>query len=378
MAESSTSSRELTNLLRTAKAFSLALDGDDLDRDLALRDLERAAQRCAASSEETQGFAASRTEDPELTDDLLATAAADLDIGSVLLSAGVAADEVAIGPAGGTTVQVNGRRLFDQTLDRVELDARAATVRELRSPAGGAGGPLQGFGAAPAGPVSPEECRTAFEDGLAAIVDRTLEVFQEIWGQIRSLGPQQLVTAFDSVGDLLGAMPQVGRLVALGVKAMRRGLEALLGLMPEGIRDWSRRTIDRLTSESADGFSHAAVARALAAETVARQIACGRWDELSVEAAATARRGLEGLVEGFAAIAAMFTRLLRALAAAGSLAGLLAFLAPLAAWLTGATAAGCALAAGAVLVIARDHLDTEELVGRVVGMRSILVTAGVP
>lgn len=377
MAESSTSTGELADLLRTAKAFSLALEGDDLDRDLALRDLERAAQRCATSSEEIQGFAASRTEDPELTDDLLATAAADLDIGSLLVSAGVAADEVGIGPGPGTTVHIDGRRLFDETIDRIDLDAQAAR-REVVSSGGDIGEPLQGFGSAGGGPVSPAQCRTAFEDGLAAIVDRTLEVFREIWAQIRSLGPQQLVTALDSAGDLLGAVPQVGRLVALGVKALRRGLEALLSLVPEGIRAWSRRVVETLASESGEGFSRAAVAKALAAETVARQIAGGRWDEVSAEAATTARTRIEGLVTGFAAIAATFTRLLRALAAAGSLAGLLAFLAPLAAWLTGATAAGCALAAGAVVVIARDHLDTEELLGRVVGMRSILVTAGVP
>jgi hypothetical protein len=377
MTEASTNARDLEELLEAVRSVSGSLDGDEMGRELAVRDVESAARRRAATAEATLGFAAGPTDAPNGPDDLLESALADLDVGALLLSAGAAMDEVpTAGPSGSAAVGPGGaRRLLDETIERVDVDTRTAALRRGRDGLSGSA-PLDSFGGAEAA-RQPGDLRGAFEAALEAIVDGTLDVFREGWKQVKSLGPDQLVTGVEAAGDLLASVPQVGRLVRLGLQAVRRGLDALLRLLPQAAQEWAGRAVAALVSAASDGLPRSAVATLLDADDVQAQISNGRWEHLPADAGARAQAALDALVTGFASISRTLTRLLRALAAAGALAGAFVLFAPVAGWLGLASSIGCSLAAGAVVVIARDHLDTEDLVGKVRGMRSILTEVGV-
>ena len=349
-------------VVESARAFSAALDRTAADRTVALDDLAQVARGWAARAEGVQGFAASgETAAAELPpEDRLAVVASDLDVAGVLLAAGIAADEVETG--------ADGRQMLRSSVDRLD-EQTTATVAP--------GGATLGF-AAPAQADEPAaDPHATFAATLAstvdAVVEGTLAVLQEAWQRLRKLAPDVLPEALAALDAILDAAPQVGRLVRLGLQALKRALLALLDLMPEAAKDRVRACASEWWGQQGDATERKAVAWLVAAQKAKGALQAVDIPSVGADLLGNAEVQLRALGDRFSKLSKAFGRVLAALAAAVAVAALIAAVVTVvAAWVPLAAAAGYSLAAGSVILFARDYLDTGGFPARVNGVQQII------
>jgi len=351
---------DVRQIAEGARALVTALDRSAADRAVAEAELEQVALAWASKADATPGFAGGREPGVEQPpEERLAAIAEDLDVAQLLLAAGLATGEVA--DDGG------GRPLLVSSIARLEDEADA-----LRR-SGGADAGFTGARAAgdlARGPVVGVE---ACQQAVGTVVDGTLTVLEEAWQRLRELPPDVAVKALEAAGAVLDVAPQVGRFVRMGLQAIKRALLALLELLPAKAKDAVRNQARAWWAESGDDVRRTVVARLLSAQEA--EVSLTR-DQLTGVPEAELGRALDRLAlltSRFQGVVETFGRVLRALAAAVAIATVVAVVvAAVAMWVPLAAAAGYALAAGSVIVLARDYLDTGSPMARVDGVQSIL------
>ncbi|MGY1804343.1 hypothetical protein ACI78T_13785 [Blastococcus sp. SYSU D00922] len=357
---------DATLVAESARAFSAALDRTPAEQAVALQELEQAARTWAARAEAIQGFAGARTpEEVELPPEArLGAVVTDLNVAEVLLAAGIAAHEV--------NTEFEGRDMLRTSVEHLQDDLAAERIR---------GGAVPGFTDAlpPAAPREHSRAALAetFQKTVDTVVDGTLTVLEEAWQRLRALPAglvSKTVTAVDAVLDVA---PQVGRFLRLGLQAVKRALLSLFELLPETVKEAVRERARTLWEASGDGLQRTVVSRLVGAPEVVEAVRVANVSGSPPQDLDGAIDELRALSARFSGLVHTFSRVLRALAAALAVATLVAaVVAAVAAWLPLAAASGYLLAAGSIIVIARDYLDTSGRFARIAGVKETLTRLG--
>ena len=352
-------------VLEAARAFSVSLHRAESDREIALEDLERAADGWAVQAETLQRFEGDQGSAafPASTEERLAAVALDLDVAQVLVAAGIQADEVET----------------DADPQQVLLSSVASLeegIAALESPAPA----TAGFAAVSDTALSADDLPARFTKSSHAtideVVDGTLNVLRDAGERLRELAPDVAPKVLAGLRSILDAAPQVGRFVRLGLQALKRALLALVELMPEGLEEKVRSWAQRWWEEHRDGVQRAAVEAMLEANKAKSVLQQLDIAAVKAEVLEMANARLHELGDRFTRLTNTFARVLSALAAAVAIATVVAaFVAAISAWVPLAAAAGYLLVAGSIILFARDYLDTGASVARVAGVQEIVRAA---
>ncbi|MGD9959270.1 hypothetical protein [Nocardioides sp.] len=343
-------------VLDAGRALEFALDsGDPFEIQLAARDLLRVTEARESAFGTVAGFrgeqgAAAQVDPDEELEQILS----ELQIGQTLLAAGAAVDD--------GTLQAPAASL-PEALDQLETERRRRrSTTEVTAR----------FSAEPSEHADPLVLfRGSLDSFLADLTSRTSSVATAAITGLTAIPGSVVQPWLTAAGTLVGEVPKVGALFALGLRALRRAVNALLRLVPQPVRDKVRELAKQWWDESgADGLA----GRLLGVEEVRQHAA----DVLAEAAAATSLR------EGTAAIEALSGQHDRSIGAIKRILKLLStLLGPLAAsfvaaatWLYGAAAAGFAAGVAAALWIGRDCLDAGAGWERIDGVQVILNRIG--
>jgi hypothetical protein len=295
----------------------------------------------------------------QVTEEVLGNVALDMDVAGLLIAGGQAVGEV-----GGT----RDRLAYERALARLD-ETRALLEQALREATQSA--------AAHGQPSDADQLfRHQAQATLTTLVDESRGVLRSVVDNLKEIDPAGVLNALGKVGDQIEQLPKVGRLVRLGlrkleqaVQALQRlfGAQVLAGVREAAIRLWKRvvgagAVDDLLEATIGVGDARAAVDAALAARTPSSAV---------LNQATSALADLE---PGIRVTMGRLRRLVGALAAAVAVALVVGVvLAQLAAVVPAIAAIGYALAIAAMVVLARDFADSGRGLGRVRGVRSIII-----
>jgi hypothetical protein len=345
----------------TARAFTIALERGPADQAVAVDDLEQAARGWAVQAESMQGFRGDDEYGEAFVslEDRVAAVATDLGVAEVLLAAGIAAEEV--------EADVDGRKMLRSSVSRLEADLASQRVAADAT----VGFTRQSGGTEPSGAPRAQLAEVS-GDTVDGVVEGTLMVLQEAWARLRELMPDVAGKALGAMEAILDAAPQVGRLVRLGLQTVKRALLALFELMPDQLKAAARAEARKWWGDDSDGVEQVAVARLIAAQRVRLTLQNLNLASVDPERLERASALLRELATRFERVSQAFRRVMQALAAAVAVAAFVAVVVAVGSWLPLAAAVGYLLAAGSVILVARDYLDTGGLLSRVDGVQQIL------
>jgi hypothetical protein len=202
-------------LANAAQQLLDALDDPNIDRSLAIIDLEQAAAG-APASDLARGFESTLPMGipptvAETSEDALSAALLELQSANVLVSAGLA-----LGEAG-------------ETAERGPLSESVSDIQGSRPPVSPV---LRGFEAATrVNSADLESARKTFRtnaDGvLDGIVDDAAKVIGEIVEQLKRLDPGKVVQAIEGLGTAIPLVAKGGRLIKQGLEKLKNVISAL-------------------------------------------------------------------------------------------------------------------------------------------------------
>ena len=348
-----------TTVLWAGRALSSALESDDdVEIQEAVAELLRVARARETGGDAVRGFApapggpaAETSASEELTKVLT-----ELDLGQTLL---VAAGSV--GEPGAPPAEVPLGHALDQ------LDADVQLMHKAGEPS------VLGFAAGtdPRLPAA-DVLRTSFEAAVASVVGHTAGIGAEVLKGLTAVPLAAVQPVAAGAVQVVGAIPQVGPLVAGALRAVGRAVRALERLLPESIRPRLRELAAQWWSEDGGSIVTVTVRRFLGAaevERAAEQLWGLTFDDSRARRAATE---LDALGARHEQMTTVVTRIVRALSAL--LGPVTAMLAAAAAWLYATASLAFLSAFAAGLWLGRDCLDTGMPLERVPGVRSILAT----
>jgi hypothetical protein len=345
-----------TGVLWAGRALDNALEtGDEIEVQEAVAELLRVAQARETAGEAVQGFGSAldgRTEALSPVDEL-ARILTELDLGETLITAGHA-----IGEQGAPAAAVP----LGHALDR--LDSDVWFIQAGADPA------VLGFAAAADLTIpATDVLRSSFEAAVGSVVDGTSAVATEVLKGIASVPAAAAQPLLTGAVNTLGLLPQTGPVLAAGLRAVRRALQALEGLVPESIRTELRSLARRWWGDRSASLMDTAARRVLGVGAVTAAAAEVFARTLDGSRARTGAAALDALAERHRRLTAVVNGIVRALSA---LVGPIAAMLAAAAWLYGAAMIGYLSALGAVLWIGRDCLDAGVPLDRIAGVRTIL------
>ena len=361
MARLSPTQNLATLVAENARAVAANLHAGGADLRVAIGDLEHAALEFSETSESVQGFASRDTDSASnlSEDEVLTTIAQQLEVAEVLIAAGVATDEVEA--TGGTEALLASVQRLEESLAAEGLD-----------------GPTQAGFAASTGPgdrdLDAVDLARSANDAIDAVVAGVLTVLQESWSRLCELPSLVVGKIVNEVADLIEDVPQVGRLVRLGLQAIKQALTAIAEFVPQALRDRAKEWARKWWTERGDSAQTQVVSQLLSAPKAHAAAEIIQTTSLDGQRMDHATRLIADLASRFGRLVDTFRRIIRAIAAAAGVAALLTSLAVVSAWVPVAAASGYVLLAGSVLLIARDYLDSGGIVCRVDGIQRILAS----
>ncbi|TWF74457.1 hypothetical protein FHX44_11337 [Pseudonocardia hierapolitana] len=321
---------------------SIRSGADDLD--VAVDWLEASARRTAG--DQVSRFDAHAAEPTD--EELLAVAAAQLGIGTTLLSAEAAVES----PSRVGRLEAAVRDL-DVTADSIELEDGGTAARH-RFDAGPTGTSPSVREAAHA---TLDEMADAAADVATAVLDRTLK-------PLVACVPESLRNLVADLRLDVGA-----RLTRWGLRAVRRGLDLLQHLVDIDAVERIRARIDGVLARLGQDEDAAVLAGwAIGADAVREEL--GSRDPHDERSQLVAE--LDELTNRFAKLCRMLRRVAVALTGAAAALALLQITVPHAASIT---AVGLVLVLGATIVMGRDYTGASDIPGRVRGVRLVLGVA---
>ncbi len=345
-----TAAAESRSVATAAASLLRSVQGRGGDLDNALDRLELQARR-AIESPPVQGFDAAAP-DTVTDEDVMADALSQLSIGLTLVSAEAAVN------------QEEGVPHLDDAVSSLEA---TATVIES---GGAAQAAVLGFDTAPDGVLlslqdaaiqSLDEMSAAATDVATAILDKARK-------PLMKAVPEQLRDPITTYADEVG-----GRLLRWGLRAVRKGLDLLLGLVDLALVERARDTIDQiLAGLERDEDAETLMAFAIGAQAVRADLQRPA-DPSSEEAHRRLVTDLAGLADRFARLCVVLRRIASVIA---GLTGVLLVVPIAVPHATPLTVAGLCIVLGAVVVLGRDYTGATDLPGRVLGVR--LLVAGGP
>ena len=365
---------------------AIILAGEDLQEALnrgdaaavawAVDDMEEAYARYRQLAEAPQSMAAAtRSGAPTTpaTADPFAGVLNDLQVANLLLAAGQATGEIVPATRGTRAAPIASSSLAE-ALQAFAESARALEPTPLAPATRGAFAPAQPIAVAPIHSLSLAEATQTLDQAaqatLAGLVAGVHEALLSCLAAITRLDHNVVLTAVRGLGLDLREIPNVGRLIRLGVDCLEKAVAAItaalgaetIGAIKEKIEETWEEWLGggRIASELGRILAVES-ARQLVAETAARP----DLDSDEVDAASTALQALDGR---FAGQIRIITQSSKAVAAAG---GLLATfgLGSQAALIT--AAAYLAVIAWAIAT-GMDYADAESFLNRVDGVRVIV------
>jgi hypothetical protein len=355
------------SFLFAARRLRRALDQKDAPRlEDAVGELEQLAERSRTAGDLFREFgfseppSAGAAEGPAgLTPErVLLTLELDLEVANLLIAAGRAVGE------GG---QVD-RMPLDRSLGRLETATRA-----LEQDARGAGGFAFEAGQEAARPASPdlpaaiEAFRTRGRDTLQMLVRETQGVATGIIDSLSQLDPRKVAEALGALGRHAQDLPNVGRLVRQGLRRLLAVIQGLVDIVGARAIDALRERVRTLWDDVREGRHVArALESVLGVEAVGARIAqVLASDTLEVERLDRASEALDRLQPAFLQTVETMRSLVAGVALAGTL---LAFTPAAGPWLALAMASAYLAVLAAMVLVAMDYADSEQLLQRVRGV----------
>jgi hypothetical protein len=341
-------------------AGKLAVGGVELR--IAVEDLERSALAFSETSSPLSGF---QSRDGESLDEpteyeRLAMIAEELEVGRVLIAAGVATSEVDVDHPPDVLLKAT-----QQLEDALGAERNEGPLTAGFAPVATAGSDNH----------SGEALLRQTSEAIDGIVSGSLLVLEDAWTRLRDLPPKAVAEVAKDIAAVIGEVPQIGNLVRLGLRAVKRALAAIIDFVPDQLRKKARELANAWWGENGANMGRNIVAGLLSAGEVRAYV--DNVDVASLESSRVKSTiGLIAALSGrFDQLAGVLRRIVRALAAAVGAAALLAILPAVTTWVPAVAAAGYLVIAGSVLVIARDYLDTSGSVAWVNGVQHALSTA---
>ena len=349
------------SILRAGQALESAVEaGDDVEIQQAVAELRRAAEARELAGAAVAGFASTVAPtgppEPQAADETLAQVLAELNVGQTLLAAGGVAKERGAQPS---------PVLFPDALEGLQ----EATLW-MEPPAESA---TAGFGRRNVPPPGPalDVFRDLVPQTVDAIVTRTAGLGKDVTTGLVAIPASAVQPVVAGAVAVVTTIPDVGPLVAAGLRAVQRAVQALERLIPGEFVGTLRQWANEWWEQHADPVVDRAVRSLLGAEGV-----------LTAAREALARPGLvedrlrsgydrlvqlderhERTTETVRKIVRILTRIVGPLAAV---------FAAVAVWLYGIGAVAYLLALGAAVWLGRDYLGAGALVNVVPGVRAIL------
>lgn len=338
-------------VLNAGRALADALAGGD---PFEIQGAAHALARIGGSWEQTASVSGFRSDSPTPEsfdpDAALDQILSELEVGHTLVAAGKAVDEAVPAEAGAAGLE--------DALDDLSRDRK----RRLAGP------PAGGHFAATTDDRPPlVALRSGVDDFLADVVSRTTSVATEAIKGLATLPASVVQPWLTAAGAFVTDAPAVGRLVALGLRAVRRAVNALLRLVPESARAATKKLAAKWwTERGADDVA----ARLVGLHDVRR-----RADEILHDGLTSTRLGeaasdVRTLSSRHESSIGTIKRILKVLTAI--LGPLVAHLAVAAGWLYAAAAAGFVAALSGAIWLGRDCLDTGAGWERLDGVQVIL------
>lgn len=343
---------------------------------IAVEQLEAAAEAhdTGITGVVTLGFAELDTNERPLqvvTQDLLLTAMADLDVADVLLSAAVATGD-GVGPAGDPA-------LLDHALVRLDDSSR--------SMAGEGDGSVQLGFAEPAPPAvePPSPDLGAATDRLRGRVDELLQTLKRgtegvarcAVTAMKDMAPEAVKSAVAKLGEEVPALPKVGRLIAQGLRKLERALQTLGRLLHLDVIGRVRDRVAHVWTRVQDGTALEPVLRRFFGDDDTR-IEADRVLEDVADAVALddASAKLSGLTAGFnSAASTLELNIGRISAVTATLVVVSHFVPVIAPWVVPTAATAYLLVLGTAVVVGMDYADAGIDRGKVEGVRQVLRSA---
>jgi hypothetical protein len=348
------------SILRAGRALESAFEiGEEVEIQQAVAELRRAAEARELGGGAVAGFASAAvpTEPPEEeADETLAQVLAELNVGETLLAAGSVAGE--------RDAQRSPALLSDALGSLQEATSRMEPAAEAA---------IAGFGPRRSRPPGP--ALDVFRDFLPQTVDtivrRTAGLGSDVVTGLVAIPASALQPVVAGAVAATTTLPDAGPLVAAGLRAVQRTLQALQRLIPGefvgALRDWAKQWWDQHADPVVDrvvrGLLGAEGVKTAARDALARPGLSDDRLRSGYDRLVEVDERHERTIETVRKIVRILTRLVGPLAA---------LFAAVAAWLYGIGAVGYLLALGAGVWVGRDYLDTGGLAAAIPGVRAIL------
>jgi hypothetical protein len=358
----------VSSVVWAARALDSAVSsGDEVETQEAAAELLRAATARESAGGGAQGFRAAARPAAEAGGDAAGVDVAGLDVADTV-------DEILLELEVGQTLMAAGTiaRESGSSAEPGALTAAADQLdesqRALAAPAVSATAGFRGRDE-----DLDEDPVEAFPGHLAAAVDgmvnRTVDVGKAVVTGLSTIPAASLTPVAAGAVTALAELPKVGPIIAAGLRAVRRAVNALYELLPAAARDKARELAKQWWGEQGSSVTTAAARGLLDAEAVVAAGTAALRRTLDAEKVREAGARLSELAEKHSGTATTLARIARALAAVLAIA---AAVVVLAAWVYGAVALGLFVLLGAAVWVGRDYLDAGSMAGRVVGARRIL------
>jgi hypothetical protein len=349
-----------------------ALDAEPERRRRAIERLEQAAAAQDTAVRDFQAFMFEQLEPAAEVDverraaaaeETLASVLADLDVGNVLVAAGRAVGEGQPGAATDAASLNDALRRLDNTKNTLAGDGRAGaatfgfTTRAAPAPA------LHSADLAAA--IATFSARS--DAALQTLVDESAAALTKALHTLLSLG--SVGEALTKLGEPLGELPKVGRLIGLGVRKLRRAFATLANLLGHEAVRQVKGKVDDLWKKVTSGEALAALLRtAFDVETTRQSIATILSGSVEHDRVDGASAEIDALVERYKGTMGLVGAISSAIAFT---AGVLAFVPGAGTSFTLALALAELLVVASVLLIGMDYADSGRVLRRVRGVGDI-------
>jgi hypothetical protein len=341
-----------------------SLQNEEVDRSIAIQDIESAAQP-GPTSELVLRFASARNDQvppsPAGTspDDALSGLLLELQGANVLLSAGIALNE----HGGGSDVS-----LLTQSVQNLEISQSAAT-QVLASRAALAFAPTAGVKSSDIN-AAKETFRENAQGVLKDIVDDAASVVNAVLEQLKKLDGAKILEGIDKLGESFESFAIAGRLIRQGLDKLKNALDALTKLFGKDLLASMKKQVAEIWQKFQSGeYIRDVLVRTFDVEgTEARIAAALAQVNIDISVVDGATNDLAPLSEKYKSNMKLFRSLNSAIALA---AGIIAVLHVAAPWVPLAMLGVYAALIAATILVGMDYCDSGRVLNWVRGVGQI-------
>lgn len=356
-----THQRQSKRILLAAQEVQASLDGDTVLLEASVSSLLNAAERARLTRIAAPVLDDASATAPHAAVETLSTALLNLKTANILLASGIATGEAGA---------VSDRMALSQAIGQFDADPPEETHVAFE-------------GQATVASANLDEATATFSTRsglvLGEVVDGTGKLFTESFKHLTKIKPDEVIQAFDGLGQVGAVLRAAGRLLQQGVEKLRSALDALIDFVGRDAFDRVKAALQELwTKARASVLGGAVIETALGVPAV----------RTATDALLVSPGLVPGLLDGGSAkLYAVSTeyasrlRLLHGFAAGLGVAGAtLAFVAGVAPYLPLLLAGGYLAVAAIGLLIGMDFVGSRRILGWTAGVQGVVkaASAGLP